>query len=527
MQETRYIFIVGGVISGLGKGVVSSSIAKMFQKRGYKVTVVKIDPYINIDAGTMRPTEHGEVWVTEDGGEIDQDFGHYERFLNTSILKKNNITTGQVYSKVINDERAGKYLGKTVQFIPHIPLEVERRIKECAQGHDICIVEIGGTIGDYENIPFVFAGRSISLKNKTLFLLLSYFPKPSHLGEVKSKPTQHAVKELRQLGIYPDYIIARAEVDIDDVRKEKIAESSMMDHGKVISDPDLGSIYEVPLIFERQDFCKKLCKDLGLEYRDADWSEWNKLLGPPKREINVAMVCKYIDIGTSTLADAYVSVNEALKIAGNHVGAKVHIDWIDAKNLKDLDRYDGIVVPGGFGKAGFEGKISAIRYAREKNKPFLGLCLGLQMAVIEFARNVCGMDGANTTEADPVTKYPVIDILPEQKRIIEESKYGATMRLGAYTAFLKEGTLVKKLYESEKAIERHRHRYEVNPDFISKLEEKGLVFSGVSPDRRLMEFLELPNHKFFVATQSHPEFTSRFESPNPLFLGFIKACLES
>jgi len=524
MHAEKYIFVIGGVLSGIGKGVVSSSIAKMIQKRGYKVTVVKIDPYINIDAGTMRPTEHGEVWVTDDGGEIDQDFGHYERFLNKSFPKKNNITTGQIYSQVIKNEREGKYLGKTVQFIPHIPMEIERRIIECSDGYDVCIVEIGGTIGDYENIPFIFAGKSLSMKYNTLFILLSYFPKPAHLGEVKSKPTQHAIRELRQLGIFPNYIIARAENEIDDIRKEKVALSSNIDANKIISDPDTDSIYKIPIIFEEQDLCKKIFEDLDLEYKDADFSNWKDLLKKHDKKINIGMVCKYIDIGDSTLADAYVSVNEALKHAGNHAGVEVNIDWVDAKKLEDLDKYDGILVPGGFGSSGIEGKVEAIQFARENNKPFLGLCLGMQLAVIEFARNVCGIKDANSSEITE-TKNPVIDILPEQKEILEKNKYGATMRLGAYPAILKEGSLVRKLYGSEKVSERHRHRYEVNPEFISKLEEKGLVFSGQSPDRKLMEFLELPNHKFFVATQAHPEFTSRFEKPNPLFLGFVKVCI--
>jgi len=524
MLETRYIFVIGGVLSGIGKGIVTSSIAKMFQKRNYKVTVVKIDPYINIDAGTMRPTEHGEVWVTDDGGEIDEDFGHYERFLDINLSKKNNITTGQIYFQVIKNERAGKYLGKTVQFIPHIPEETERRIKECAKGYDICIVEIGGTIGDYENIPFIFAAKSISLKNRSVFLLLSYLPKPPHLGEVKSKPTQHAIKELRQLGIHPDYIIARAEEEIDEIRKQKIAISSNIDSSRIISDPDIDTIYRIPLVFEKQDFCKKLCKNLDLEYRDVDWSEWEKLLESPKKQVNIAMICKYIDIGNSKLPDSYVSVNEALKNAGRYIGVNVNIDWIDAKDLKNLSKYDGILVPGGFGISGIEGKINAIKYARENNKPFLGLCLGMQLAVVEFARNVCKLESANSTEIDPDTKYPVVDILPEQKEIIKNSKYGATMRLGGQFVYIKSNTKAWNIYGKNKIKERFRHRYEINPDYTKILEEKGIIFSGYTKDKRIMQILELKNHKFFIAVQFHPEFTSRFENPNPLFLGFVKAC---
>lgn len=527
----KFIFIAGGVISGLGKGIVTSSIGKMFQKRGYKVTAVKIDPYINIDAGTMRPTEHGEVWVTDDGGEIDQDFGHYERFLDIAIPKKNNITTGQIYYSVIKRERKGEYLGKTVQYIPHIRDEVVRRIKECAQGYDICVVEIGGTIGDNENEIFILAANTFS-KRDSVFVLVTYLPTPTHIGEMKSKPAQHAIKWVNMLGVQPDYIIARSNEEIDGPRREKISLYSGIDSKRIIPDQNVDLIYRVPMVFEKNEFADMLCDDLGLEKRNKDWSSWKNLLEKPEKEITIAMVCKYIDIGKSILTDSYVSVNEALGHAGIHLKTKVNIKWIDAKLLEtgeikpeELSKYNGILVPGGFGTSGIEGKILAIKYARENKIPYLGLCLGMQLAVVEFARNICGMNGANSTEINSTTQYPVIDILPEQKELLKESKYGATMRLGSYPAVLKNGTLISRLYNDTLVKERHRHRYEVNPQYIETLERSGLIFSGASPDRKLMEFLELQNHPFFIATQAHPEFTSRFEKPNPLFLGFVKACL--
>jgi CTP synthase len=532
----KYIFVIGGVISGLGKGVVTSAIAKMFQKRGYSVTTVKIDPYLNIDAGTMRPTEHGEVWVTRDGGEIDQDFGHYERFLGLDIPKMNNITTGQIYKRVIEKERKGEYLGKTVQYIPHVVGEAIRRIKECGTGFDVCVAEIGGTIGDYENELFVLAADRIAREQKhnAVFVLVAYLPTPTHLGEMKSKPTQHAIQHTRGMGIQPDYLIARAEGELDDIRKKKIGFFSGMEAKRIISDPNLDSIYKVPMVFEKQNFADMLCDDLALPKKDADWSSWIRLFEKPEKNIKIAMVCKYFDIGTSSLEDSYVSINEALKHAGMHLGCKAEIVWIDSKDFEDgkksvneLEKYDGVLVPGGFGTSGIEGKISAIRFARENKKPFLGLCLGMQLAVIEYARNVCNMKEANSTEFNSETPNPVIDLLPEQYKILETKGYGATMRLGGCKAILNENSFVRNLYGKEKIVERHRHRYEVNPKHIEMLENHGLVFSGRSPDRILMEFLELPNHPFFVATQAHPEFTSRFERPNSLFLGFVKACLDN
>jgi CTP synthase len=536
---TNYIFITGGVISGLGKGITTASIGKVLQSKGYRVTAIKIDPYINIDAGTLRPTEHGEVWVTEDGGEIDQDLGHYERFLDTDISKEHNITTGQIYYAVIEKERRGEYLGKTVQPIPHITDEVKRRIRLVAKKTkaDFVLVEVGGVVGDYENVLFLEAARQMKLEGeKIVFIHVTYLPVIKTLGEMKSKPTQHSVKELRALGIQPDFLICRSEEPVDEVRKDKLALFCSVKKEDIISNPNLENVYELPLIFEKQKLGDKILKKLGLKPRASkidEWKEFVKKMNNAKKVVRIGIVGKYFDIGLYRLPDSYISVIEAVKHASANNNVKPKIEWIDSKEfekderkLSILDSLNGIIVPGGFGKTGIEGKILAIKYAREKNIPFLGLCLGLQLAVVEFARNVCGLKNANSTEFDPKTPYPVIDILPEQKKIIKESRYGATMRLGAYPAILKKGSLVWKLYgKKERISERHRHRYEVNPKFHKILQENGLVFSGISPDKRLIEFIELPNHKYFVATQAHPEFKSRPLKPAPLFDGLIKACL--
>jgi CTP synthase len=536
----NYIFITGGVVSGLGKGVVTASIAKILQFRKFKVSPIKIDPYINIDAGTLRPTEHGEVWVTEDGGEIDQDLGHYERFLNINISKDHNITTGQVYLAVIEKERRGEYLGKTVEIIPHITDEIKRRIKEIGKNTkaDFVLVEIGGVVGDYQNIVFLEAARQMKLEGeKVLFVHVSYLPILKHLGEMKTKPTQHSVKELREIGIQPDFIICRSEGVLDDVRRDKIALFCNVKKEDILSCPDLENVYELPLLFEKEKFAEKILEKLEIKKRKSDLENWKKILEKmknAKRKVKIGIVGKYFDIGKYKLPDAYISVIEAIKHAAARLSVKPEIECIDSKifekypqKIKVLKNFDGIIIPGGFGKAGMEGKIKAIEFARKKNIPFLGLCLGFQLAVVEFARNVCGLKGANSTEINPKTKYPVIDILPEQVKILKESRYGASMRLGSYPAILQEGSIVRKLYGCEKVFERHRHRYEVNPKFIDLLESYGLKFSGKSPDGKLMEFLELSNHKFFVATQAHPEFKSRLEKPSPLFVGFVKACMKS
>ena len=535
---TKYIIVTGGVISGLGKGVVTASLGKLIQSQGYTVTIAKIDPYINIDAGTMRPTEHGEVFVTADGGETDQDIGTYERFLGKDLSKENSITTGQVFRTVIEKERNLEYGGKCVEVIPHIPQEVERRLKMLAEKKkaDFVLVEVGGTIGDYQNVLFLEAFRTMNLRgDPIIFVHVVYLPVPPNIGEMKTKPAQHSVRMLNEVGIQPDFIIARSSHFIDEIRKEKLSIFCNVGKEQVISNPDLSTIYEAPLILDKQGVTKNILELLGLEYKKDTLKEWEEFVSCIKtttKEIKIGIVGKYFDSGDFTLEDSYVSVIEAVKHASWKNGVRSSIQWIDSKefeknpqNLTRLDSLDGIIVPGGFGSSGVEGKIAAIRHCREQNIPYLGLCYGMQLAVIEFARNVCHLDMAHSTEIAE-THYPVIDILPEQRKNIQEKNYGATMRLGDYFAILKKGSLVMELYKSEQAKERHRHRYEVNPDYIETLEKGGMVFSGASPDRRLMEYAEIPGHPFFVGTQAHPEFTSKALYPNPLFLGFVQACVK-
>jgi len=539
-MQTRYIFITGGVISGLGKGIVTSSIGKMLQFRGFKVTACKIDPYINYDAGTLRPTEHGEVWVTEDGGEIDQDLGHYERFLDINIPKSHNITTGQVFYEVIRREREGKYLGQTVQPIPHVTDEIKRRIRRVAKESkaDFVLVEIGGTVGDYENVLFLEAARQMRLeKEEVLYVHVAYLPVPKSLGEMKTKAVQHSVRELGNFGIQPDFIIGRADTYLDDVRKRKIALFCNVNEEDVISDPEIENIYKLPLIFEEEKFGDKILSKFGLppiKPRNEEWKRFIEKVENIREFVKVGIVGKYFDIGRFRLPDSYVSVIEAIKHASWHNDRKPLIEWIDSKTFEDkkedlsaLDKVDGIIVPGGFGTTGIEGKIMAIQYAREKNIPFLGLCLGLQLAVVEFARNVCGLKDANSTEIDPNTPHPVIDLLPEQKEILKESKYGATMRLGGQLVKIKPGTLAHRLYKQTGVVERFRHRYEINPEYVEVLESRGFVFSGMTPDNRIMQIGEIPKNVFFIGSQFHPEFTSRVLKPNPLFNGFIQACIKT
>jgi len=570
----RYIVVAGGVMSGVGKGVTTASIGKILQEHGYKVTSVKIDPYLNFDAGTLRPTEHGEVWVTDDGGEIDQDLGTYERFLNIDIPKRNNMTTGQVYKAVIDRERRGEYLGQTVQFIPHIIEEIKDRIKKTADSYDFVIVEVGGTIGDYENIPFLFALKSLERdigKQNLSYVLVTYLPIPSHIEEMKTKPTQQAIRLLSEHGIFPDFIVCRAKRPLDEPRKKKIEIYANIPSDHVISEPDIDSVYQIPLDLEKEKLGEKILKEFGIKSKkQPDWTEWKKLVDnilSPKKSVKIAIVGKYIDIGDYTLADSYLSINQSLLHAGASLNAGVEITWVDSKkfedskkNLNDLKNYDGIIVPGGFGSSGVEGKISAANFARVNKIPYLGLCYGLQLAVIEFARNVCNLKDAHTTEVNSKTPHPVIDVQPAQKEILEKSMYGGTMRLGVYAALLKDKTQVLKLYEEtgrlgedakklqeltkDKAqafrigllekgkkvvLERHRHRYEVNPKYVDILEKNGLAFSGYYErfdKTRLMEYTELPENDFFVGTQSHPEMKSRLGNPSPIFYGFIKATLK-
>jgi CTP synthase len=532
----NYIIVTGGVISGLGKGITTASIGKILRLHGYSATAIKIDPYMNFDAGTLRPTEHGEVWVTEDGGEIDQDLGHYERFLDINIPRSHNITTGQVYSAVIEKERKGKYLGKTVQPIPHVTDEIKERIRFPASQKiwDFVLVEIGGTVGDYENVLFLEAVRQMKHEgDKVVFVHVTYVPMLDALGEAKTKPTQHSVKLLREIGIMPDFIITRSEKTLDSVRREKIALFCNVHTEEVISNEDVDNIYAITLLFEKQDLCKKILKKLNLrkDHNDLEgWENFIKKIRRIQKTVKIGIIGKYFDIGTSQLSDSYISVIEAVKHASWNNNIKPEIYWIDSKefekepsNLSSLDKSDGVIVPGGFGLSGIDGKLSTIRYCRENNIPFLGLCLGMQLAVVEYARNNCGLTNAHSTEFEKNTPHPVIDFIPEQKKIVQDSRYGATMRLGAYPADIKKGTIIHKLYNAEKVSERHRHRYEVNPEYVEKLERCGIVFSGRSPDGILMEFMELPNHPYFVATQAHPEFKSRPLRPAPMFDGLIKA----
>ncbi len=539
MGKTRYIVVTGGVLSGLGKGIVTASIGRLLQIQGYSVTAIKIDPYINIDAGTIRPTEHGEVFVTEDGGEIDQDLGNYERFLDINLHKDHNITTGQVYLAVIQKERAGEYLGEDVEVMPHIPNEIKRRIRATAErtGVDFLLIEIGGTVGDYQNILFMEAARQMKIDgDAVVYVHVVYLPIPRNIGEMKTKPAQHSILQSASIGIVPDFVIGRAERPLDEPRKRTIHFQCNIPMENIFSAPDLETIYEEPLVFADQGLDERLLAKFGMSHRRCNGlSEWRDFVNRAKslkKECRVGLVGKYFDTGDFSLEDSYISVIEAVKHACFANSARPKIVWInskefekDKKNLEKLKEVQALIIPGGFCSSGVEGKILAIEYARKNNLPFLGLCYGMQLAVVEYARNVCRLKGAHTTEIDPKTKHPVIDILPEQKEKIADSNYGNTMRLGEWEALLVGGTVVSRLYGTGRVSERHRHRYEVNPDYISPLEQAGLVFSGKSPSAPLMEFIELPGHRFFVATQGHPEFKSRPLRPHPLFNGLVQAAL--
>jgi CTP synthase len=551
----KYIFVVGGVISGVGKGITASSIAKILQDRGHTVTSIKIDPYVNVDAGTMNPTEHGEVFVLDDGYETDQDMGNYERFLNTTLPNDNYMTTGRVYQEVIEKERSMYYKGNCVQVVPHVPMEVIRRIKTAQKkAHaEVVVVEIGGTVGEYENILFLEAARMMKIEtpNDVACVVVSYLPIPSTVGEMKTKPTQHAVRTLQSSGLWPDMIIARSAVPLDIKRKEKLAFFCNIIPSRIISAPDVKSIYEVPINFEKEKIGDMVCEIVGLTSKVSEsakkkgeeekkaWELFVKRANTATDEVNIAIVGKYFDTGDFVLSDAYISVIEAIKHAAYALNKKPVITWVNsgdfegeekskgdiAKKLKTLSNYDGVIVPGGFGSRGIKGKLEAIRYARENKIPYLGLCYGMQLAVIEFAHHVAGIKGATSKELDDKAEHQVITIMESQKEMLKDAKYGGSMRLGAYKAKLKKGSLVAGLYGALEVSERHRHRYEVNNEYVKTLEEKGLVFSGTSPDGHLMEFVELPKqvHPFFVGTQAHPEFKSHPSAPHPLFTGFIKA----
>lgn len=533
----KYIFVVGGVMSGVGKGITTSSMALILQSRGFNVTAVKIDPYVNVDAGTMNPLEHGETFVLADGLECDQDMGNYERFLDTKLTRTNYMTTGSVYQSVIEQERALKFGGKCVSVVPHIPNEVTERIKQAQKSHeaDITIVEIGGTAGEYENLLFLEAARLLKLESPkdVLFVLVSYLPIPSKIGEMKTKPTQHASRLLNSAGIQADMIVARSSHALDEVRKQKLSLMCNVSVDDVISAPDVDSIYHVPINFENDNLSTKILKKLDLRPRKKDlkdWTSFTQKIDSANKEIRIGIVGKYFNSGNFVLSDAYISVIEAIKHAAFFYKTKPIIDWIDSsefesdsKKLSNLKQYAGIIIPGGFGERGVEGKLKAIQYARENKIPYLGLCYGMQLAVIEFARNVAKIKNANTTEIDPNTENPVIDIMEGQDLNIEQASMGGTMRLGEYSCDLKPKTLTRKLYNSAQIIERHRHRYEVNNQYREQLEQSGLTISGVNPDNNLVEIIELSSHPFFVATQFHPELISHPLTPHPLFKGFIKA----
>jgi CTP synthase len=538
-KNTKYVFVVGGVMSGVGKGVTTSSIGNVLKARGLTVTAMKIDPYINVDAGTMNPTEHGEVFVLDGGMETDQDMGNYERFLNTTLDDGNYMTTGAVYRTVINKERNLEYKGKCVQVVPHIPLEVISRIKKAGKKAqaDVVVVELGGTVGEYENILFIEAIRMLKLKQPedVTTVMVSYVPVPNKIGEMKTKPTQHAVRTLNSTGVHPDFIIARSDFELDHKRKEKIALHCNISRDRVISAPDIESIYDVPINFEKGKLSNELLAQLNLKPRHPSklgpWKSFARKANTVTDEVNIAVVGKYFDTGDFVLSDAYISVLEAIKQSAYTQGIKPVIHWISSKDYtngikkRDFKNYHGILVPGGFGETGIEGKINVIEYARENGVPYFGLCYGMQLLVVEYARNVLKLKDAHTVEINPHTTHPVIDFMPEQKKLMAESNYGGTMRLGSCPADLSKGTIARKLYKEDHISERHRHRYEVNPEYIQQLEDAGLVFSGRSPDGILMEIAELPEkvHPFFLGTQFHPEFTARPLSPHPLFTGFIKA----
>lgn len=524
-------------MSGIGKGVTTASIGKILQSSGFRVSAVKIDPYLNVDAGTMNPTEHGEVFVTEDGMECDQDIGNYERFLNKNILRDNYMTSGLVYQTVISRERNLEYGGKCVEVIPHIPEEIIRRLDNAARKSkvDFLLVEIGGTVGEYQNILFLEAGRMLRLQrpNEVLFVLVSWLPIPDMIGEMKTKPTQYATRSLNGMGIQPDIIIARSTRPLDEPRKQKLSISCNILEKDVISAPDISSIYEAPLNFERDNLSTRILEKFDMKPRKADLSDWKKFVKKihnGHKAIKIGIVGKYFHTGDFILSDAYLSVIEAIKHAAWEHNRKPVITWLDAESyekdprkLAELKKYDGIVIPGGFGNRGVEGKIQVIKYIREKNIPFLGLCYGLQLATIEYARSVCKLKDANTTEVNPHTKYPVIHTLPEQLMNIQEKKMGGSMRLGSYTCETLPNTKANRAYGAKLITERHRHRYEVNNDYRDILEKNGLTFSGINPERNLIEIIELKNHPFFLATQFHPEFKSRPLAPHPLFLAFMKA----
>jgi CTP synthase len=526
-KQTKFIFVTGGVVSSLGKGLASASIASLLESRGLKVTIQKLDPYLNVDPGTMNPMQHGEVFVTDDGAETDLDLGHYERFISQRMTKLNNATSGQIYLSVIQKERRGEYLGGTVQVIPHVTDEIKQRILACSRGEDILIVEVGGTVGDIESLPFLEAIRQLRLEvgyQNSLSVHVTLVPFISAAGELKTKPTQHSVMKMREIGIQPEILLCRSDRTIEPSLRKKIALFTNVSADAVFSAEDVGCIYEVPLRFHQQGVDDKIAEMLNIWSRAPELTGWQKVvhrLQSPQSEVDIGLVGKYVD-----LTESYKSLNEALIHGGIGNDCRVNLKHIDSEEIERsgpaavLQGMDGILVAPGFGSRGIEGKIEAVRYAREKAIPFFGICLGMQVAVIEFARNVAGLKGANSTEFDAAGPHPVVDLLPEQRNVTEK---GATMRLGSYPCVLVPGTKAAVAYGASEIQERHRHRYEVNNEYRELLVNKGMVLSGTSPDRRLVEMIELPDHPYFVGCQFHPEFKSRPQDPHPLFQAFIGA----
>ena len=539
-MATNYIFVTGGVVSSLGKGIAAASLAAILEARGLNVTIMKLDPYINVDPGTMSPTQHGEVFVTQDGAETDLDLGHYERFIRTKMTKRNNFTTGKIYSEVLRKERRGDYLGATIQVIPHITNEIKARVIDGAAGHDIAIVEVGGTVGDIESLPFLEALRQLAVqvgRERTIFMHLTLVPYIPTAGEVKTKPTQHSVKELLSIGIQPDVLICRSDRMVPPNERAKIALFCNVPERAVISLKDVSSIYQIPALLKSQGLDDFICDRFHLTCPEADLSEWEQVLyqqANPTGEVTIGMVGKYTE-----LPDAYKSVNEALKHAGFKNRLTVNIKYIDSqdvetKGVEILKGLDGILVPGGFGSRGVEGKILTAKYARENNIPYLGICLGMQVALIEFARNVAGMSHANSSEFDRTCEQPVVGLITEWQDAdgntevrSDKSDLGGTMRLGAQKCHLAEGSLARQLYGAETIEERHRHRYEVNNVLLPQIEKAGLKVTGLSADKKLVEIIEVPNHPWFIACQFHPEFTSTPRDGHPLFEGFVKAAKDN
>lgn len=537
-DNTRFIFISGGVVSGLGKGITAASLGLLLKARGFSVSPIKCDMYVNVDAGTMNPTIHGEVFVTDDGLEADQDLGHYERYLNQDMTRANYVTTGQIYKAIIEKERSLHYEGKCVEVVPHVPEEIISRIMEAAQGAEFVIAELGGTVGEYQSEVFLEATRIMAkrLTGRTAHVHVSYFPYLDSLGELKSKPTQLSIRKLNECGIIPDFVVARSARAVDTPRFTTLCQNSNLEPDQIIFSPDVASVYAVPMKLEEQQFAQKLLRRLGVEVmprpRLCEWEQRvETLLAPKEQELRIGIVAKYHAVGDYSLSDAYVSVVEALHHVEAAEGVRIQIDWIDAEDLEGPDAaagrlagVHGVIIPQGWGSRGADGKVAAIRYARENRIPYLGLCYGMQMAAIEFGRNVLGLRDASSEEVDADTPHPVVHVMPDQAEILRQKRYGGSIRVGAYPCRTAEGSHLRRLYGAEEISERHRHRYEFNNHYREQYERAGMLFSGLSPDNRLVEAIELPDHPFFVGVQYHPEYKSRFEVPHPLFAGFVAAC---